>query len=311
MLIENAQASFQRQLNLYGFQRLLTGSDKGAYYHSCFVRGQPRLCKGMIRQKVKGTKVRRQAAPDEEPNFDNGNNAAPATSSQVTGSNKRTKGTTSGKSRKGSSLGASVSAASTALSKIKTRSFPSGGGKTKKKVKTMAMVKAALPIPVSGKTVSQESPTLISLMRNAHLPLPASVPSSSTHSPSTTRRTISNESFRPATLNDGGSAQAGASFLPPRTVSPQQRHQSLYASFLHAASTHGPPVTAKGGDQLFFEGLPFRYMEHWDLTPTLIAPRTSSLRDSVATAIATATATTTAAPVQNLMTVPTTAAANL
>jgi hypothetical protein len=70
-------------------------------------------------------------------------------------------------------------------------------------------------------------------------------------------------------------------------------------------------VTAKGGDQLFFEGLPFRYMEHWDLTPTLIAPRTSSLRDSVATAIATATATTTAAPAQNMMTVPTAAAANL
>ena len=33
-------ASFQRQLNLYGFSRLTHGPDKGAYYHNCFVRGK-------------------------------------------------------------------------------------------------------------------------------------------------------------------------------------------------------------------------------------------------------------------------------
>lgn len=62
-------ASFQRQLNLYGFHRITTGKDKGAYYHSCFVRGQVGLCKGMVRQKIKGTKVRRTLAPGEEPDF--------------------------------------------------------------------------------------------------------------------------------------------------------------------------------------------------------------------------------------------------
>jgi HSF-type DNA-binding len=62
-------ASFQRQLNLYGFSRLTTGKDKGAYYHSCFVRGHRGLCRGMIRQKIKGTKVRRTLAPEEEPDF--------------------------------------------------------------------------------------------------------------------------------------------------------------------------------------------------------------------------------------------------
>ena len=62
-------ASFQRQLNLYGFSRLSHGLDKGAYYHKCFVRGQRNLCRGMIRQKIKGTKVRRSLAPEEEPNF--------------------------------------------------------------------------------------------------------------------------------------------------------------------------------------------------------------------------------------------------
>ena len=62
-------ASFQRQLNLYGFSRLTHGPDKGAYYHSCFIRGERSLCRRMIRQKIKGTKVRKTLAPEEEPNF--------------------------------------------------------------------------------------------------------------------------------------------------------------------------------------------------------------------------------------------------
>jgi hypothetical protein len=61
--------SFQRQLNLYGFSRFAHGRDKGAYYHSCFVRGHRSLVRGMIRRKIKGTKVRRTFSPDEEPNF--------------------------------------------------------------------------------------------------------------------------------------------------------------------------------------------------------------------------------------------------
>jgi len=64
-------ASFQRQLNLYGFSRLTHGPDKGAYYHRLFVRGQRDLCKGMVRQKIKGTKVRKTIAPEAEPNFYN------------------------------------------------------------------------------------------------------------------------------------------------------------------------------------------------------------------------------------------------
>ena len=62
-------ASFQRQLNLYGFRRITQGRDKGAYYHSCFLRGQRNLCQGMNRQKVKGTRVRRAIAPAMEPDF--------------------------------------------------------------------------------------------------------------------------------------------------------------------------------------------------------------------------------------------------
>jgi len=46
--------SFQRQLNMWGFDRVGSGPYKGAYLHSCFVRGQPQLCESMQRTKIKG-----------------------------------------------------------------------------------------------------------------------------------------------------------------------------------------------------------------------------------------------------------------
>ena len=61
--------SFQRQLNLYGFSRFAHGKDKGAYFHQCFVRGDRPLVRGMVRRKIKGTKVRRAISPHEEPDF--------------------------------------------------------------------------------------------------------------------------------------------------------------------------------------------------------------------------------------------------
>jgi len=62
-------ASFQRQLNLYGFRRITQGRDKGAYYHESFLRGRRILCQHMKRQKIKGTKVRRSIVPSMEPDF--------------------------------------------------------------------------------------------------------------------------------------------------------------------------------------------------------------------------------------------------
>lgn len=62
-------ASFQRQLNLYGFRRFMSGQDKGAYYHSMFLRGKRTLCSNMARKKIKGTRVRKAMVPGSEPNF--------------------------------------------------------------------------------------------------------------------------------------------------------------------------------------------------------------------------------------------------
>ncbi len=61
--------SFQRQLNLYGFQRLTRGRDKNGYYNELFLRGRPDLMGQLNRVKVKGTKVRAKANPSEEPNL--------------------------------------------------------------------------------------------------------------------------------------------------------------------------------------------------------------------------------------------------
>jgi len=62
-------ASFQRQLNLYGFRRLTTGRDKGAYFNQHFLRGERHLIQKMSRQKIKGTKVRRAFVPGTDPDF--------------------------------------------------------------------------------------------------------------------------------------------------------------------------------------------------------------------------------------------------
>lgn len=49
-------SSFQRQLNLYDFERVTDGPDKGAYYHELFVRDRPILSTMMKRSKTKGVK---------------------------------------------------------------------------------------------------------------------------------------------------------------------------------------------------------------------------------------------------------------
>jgi hypothetical protein len=58
--------SFQRQLNLYGFCRLTSGTDRGAYYHELFLRGRPFLCKRMIRTRIKGTGSKSPSSPNTE-----------------------------------------------------------------------------------------------------------------------------------------------------------------------------------------------------------------------------------------------------
>lgn len=46
-------ASFQRQLNLYGFRRITEGREKGAYSHDYFLKGKRALCRKVKRQKTR------------------------------------------------------------------------------------------------------------------------------------------------------------------------------------------------------------------------------------------------------------------
>mmetsp|Transcript_6904 Transcript_6904/g.10370 ORF Transcript_6904/g.10370 Transcript_6904/m.10370 type:complete len:354 (+) Transcript_6904:139-1200(+) len=62
-------ASFQRQLNLYGFNRITKGPDRGSYYHELFLRGKKFLSRGINRMKIKGTGARMASNPDAEPDF--------------------------------------------------------------------------------------------------------------------------------------------------------------------------------------------------------------------------------------------------
>ncbi|KAL7470565.1 hypothetical protein ACHAXS_010811 [Conticribra weissflogii] len=63
--------SLQRQLNLYGFERLTReGPDEGAYYHECFLRGRPGLtAQRMVRKRVKGTGYKAASNPSGEPDL--------------------------------------------------------------------------------------------------------------------------------------------------------------------------------------------------------------------------------------------------
>jgi hypothetical protein len=45
--------SFQRQLNIYGFERIRLGPGFGGYQHAFFVRGNPSLSRHMKRVKIK------------------------------------------------------------------------------------------------------------------------------------------------------------------------------------------------------------------------------------------------------------------
>jgi HSF-type DNA-binding len=62
-------SSFQRQLNIYEFQRISTGPDKNAYYHLSFQRGKHDLLPLIKRVTVKGTGIRKAPSPENEPDF--------------------------------------------------------------------------------------------------------------------------------------------------------------------------------------------------------------------------------------------------
>jgi HSF-type DNA-binding len=61
--------SFQRQLNIYEFERITDGPDKNAYHSPSFLRGRYELTFRMKRNVLKGTGTRGPSSPQTEPDF--------------------------------------------------------------------------------------------------------------------------------------------------------------------------------------------------------------------------------------------------
>ncbi len=59
--------SFQRQLNLWGFERVQNGPDKGSYFHPLFVRGKRESCQHLsrVRLKAEGKRSTQQGSLDK------------------------------------------------------------------------------------------------------------------------------------------------------------------------------------------------------------------------------------------------------
>jgi HSF-type DNA-binding len=67
---QNSFASFQRQLNVYGFLRMTkAGPDRKSYYHELFLRGRKDLIALIPRKRKTTARVRRSLDPTTEPNL--------------------------------------------------------------------------------------------------------------------------------------------------------------------------------------------------------------------------------------------------
>ena len=272
-------ASFQRQLNLYGFSRLCHGKDKGAYYHDCFVRGERDLCRNMIRQKIKGTKVRRSLSPEEEPDFYSAQYNTTRKISPLISSNKM-----------------SVPPSPVVTQKLVRRvsnptpqpcnnnaPMPLGphpsllkpkpnhdGGKPPSKLQQRRTKKTRSP----SKTVQVSKGGSVALPAAPFAPTPASAmpmvtlknaaPSAVSNKPAEVSPSTSLVSLISETRRRTSSVSIPAVLppLPPIRSLPCQPSVQTTMMPHHEGrmAKHSPPI--KGGDLLFFEGQPFRYLEH-------------------------------------------------
>lgn len=171
----------------------------------CFVRGERNLCRNMVRQKIKGTKVRRSLSPEEEPNFYMPEwktmSSSPMSSPQTDSQDKNTQ------------------SAMTSLSPVSASPCHTQTVKSPKKV-----------------ALSAPNESLVSMMRD------------------TPKQTVT------------------ALYPPPPVI------KQLQASPIEPPSL--VQTCAKGGDLLFFEGRPFRYLEHIDEIPP-VPFQTHSYKDKL------------------------------
>ncbi|KAG7364845.1 HSF-type DNA-binding protein [Nitzschia inconspicua] len=253
---QSKYASFQRQLNLYGFSRLSHGRDKGAYFHACFVRGERDLCRKMIRQKIKGTKVRKSLSPEEEPNFYTMSGNLPTIPSEESMAEQQQEQT---KKNRQSAAANNVSPPRSDPHEVTPVSVKPVKRSPARRSSSTASV--TYPIVVQQQRQPPSATAPYAMLPNPIQPLRS--PPTRTVSPHQSSKTLNENTFQPLG---------------------QQLYQLPYV-----------PEVARGGDLLFFEGQPFRYLEHIEPSTTLSTSsplttsndpvRNSSLEDRVATIV--------------------------
>lgn len=222
-------ASFQRQLNLYGFSRLSHGRDKGAYFHACFVRGERDLCRKMIRQKIKGTKVRKSLSPEEEPNFYTMSGNLPSIPSEECIVEQQEKQTKKNRESAQAHPRASPRDAPHEITPVLSKEVRRSPARRSSSLSTAAS--ETYPVVVQQQQQPPSATTSYVMLPHPIQPLPPH---------------------------------------PTRTVSPHQSSSTLYDKTYHSTDGQNQPQrelpyfpqAARGGDLLFFEGQPFRYLEH-------------------------------------------------
>ena len=270
-------ASFQRQLNLYGFSRLTHGPDKGAYYHNCFVRGQRHLCKGMVRQKIKGTKVRKSLSPEDEPNFYiEDHNRAMLTSTFCQQQQQHENSSSVQQSHDDDN--------NHIISPDSVKSLKSSSPRINMISSEDSLV-SLIPIIPSNYPNNMKTPST-STANNSSLHTILNTIYSS-EGMGTTTGTTTGLSSSTTTSSSSSSllpSNSRSDYFPPdiimntigtisplpRNVSPHNRTVS-FDNHRQQKQVYPAPVTLteviKGGDLLFFEGQPFRYLEHFEEVP--------------------------------------------
>lgn len=238
--------SFQRQLNLYGFSRLTAGPDRGGYYHELFLRGRMDLCRKMVRTRVKGNGSKAAASPATEPNFYAMEPCEDETRNEVLG-------------EQGDQFLIPIS------DPLSEEYEPDEIG---------------LPIDDSV-TVDEEQTSLIQQDPKVTAALILDVPPTPPLTPRMTRGSdsVSCHSPTPSTSFPLQATSLSFSSLPP-IVSPEcvpkylvsapAVSSEVISSLSISSELVFPPRDFQSGDQIFFEGLPFHYLETKDVEDSLI-----------------------------------------
>eukprot|EP00339_Tiarina_fusa_P014260 CAMPEP_0117047090 /NCGR_PEP_ID=MMETSP0472-20121206/32559_1 /TAXON_ID=693140 ORGANISM="Tiarina fusus, Strain LIS" /NCGR_SAMPLE_ID=MMETSP0472 /ASSEMBLY_ACC=CAM_ASM_000603 /LENGTH=406 /DNA_ID=CAMNT_0004759689 /DNA_START=100 /DNA_END=1320 /DNA_ORIENTATION=- len=246
--------SFQRQLNLYGFSRLTAGPDRGGYYHELFIRGRMDLCKRMARTRVKGNGSKAASSPSTEPNF---YAMPPCFEGGSCGQASSLEGTTAQKEKSGDGTMMITSGGDDAMASVRIKQHGSDDMMPFDTTMNAALCSRTATGSTAATVHGDEdictppvSPAMKPTKTYSTCP-PISLPFSAGSLPIVSP-------FEPKTLI---SAPSSPQLLASLSIPEEQCLSSTVDEILEDIHS---------GDQMFFEGLPFHYLETKDVEDSLL-----------------------------------------